>query len=441
MSSEVARFGDLFDEPQRNGLTRPKKVRGSGLPMVNMGELFAYPRILNIPMDLVPVDEKEHHYLLQVGDLLFARQSLVLSGAGQCSIFLGNDAPTVFESHLIRCRLNPTRSNPLFYFYFFRSPDGRRAIEAIVEQGAGASGIRGSDLVNVQVPNPPKQIQDEVARLLGSLDDRITLLRETNTTLEAIAQALFKSWFVDFDPVHAKMQSRAPEGMDQATAALFPDSFEDSELGPVPKGWAVMPVGDAVDTVGGATPDTKISEYWEPPKHHWTTPKDLSGIASPALLGTERKLSDAGLKKISSGLLPQGSLLMSSRAPIGYLALNQVPMAINQGYIAIPPGGKLTPLHMLFWCQANMENIKGRANGSTFMEISKKAFRPIPILVPSQATLAAFEDVASVLFERLVDNERQAQNLAAIRDALLPRLISGQLQTEEAQHSLQEVES
>jgi type I restriction enzyme S subunit len=205
--------------------------------MVNMGELFAYPRIRNISMDLVPIDVKEHPYLLEAGDLLFARQSLVLSGAGQCSIFLGNDAPTVFESHLIRCRLNQIRSNPLFYFYFFRSPDGRRVIEAIVEQGAGASGIRGSDLVNVQVPNPPKQVQDEVAGLLGSIDDRITLLRETNTTLEAIAQALFKSWFMDFDPVHAKMQGRAPEGMDEATAALFPDSFEESELGPVPKGW------------------------------------------------------------------------------------------------------------------------------------------------------------------------------------------------------------
>jgi type I restriction enzyme S subunit len=253
MSSEVARFGDLFSEPQRNGLTRPKKVRGSGFPMVNMGELFAYPRIRNISMDLVPIDVKEHHYLLEAGDLLFARQSLVLSGAGQCSIFLGNDAPTVFESHLIRCRLNPIRSNPLFYFYFFRSPDGRRVIEAIVEQGAGASGIRGSDLVNVQVPNPPKQIQDEVAGLLGSIDDRITLLRETNTTLEAIAQALFKSWFVDFDPVHAKMQGLAPEGIDEATAALFPDSFEESELGDVPKGWQVMPIGDAVEAIGGAS--------------------------------------------------------------------------------------------------------------------------------------------------------------------------------------------
>ena len=427
MGSEVARFGDLFNVPQRNGLTRPKKVRGSGLPMVNMGELFAYPRIRNISMDLVPIDVKEHHYLLETGDLLFARQSLVLSGAGQCSIFLGNDSPTVFESHLIRCRLNPISSNPLFYFYFFRSPDGRRVIEAIVEQGAGASGIRGSDLVNVQVPNPSKQIQDEVAGLLGSIDDRITLLRETNSTLEAIAQALFKSWFVDFDPVHAKMQGRAPEGMDEATAALFPDSFEESELGAVPKGWRVMPVGDVVEAIGGATPDTKTPEYWEPAEHHWTTPKDLSGIASPVLLSTERKLSDAGLKKIGSGLLPVGSLLMSSRAPIGYLALTQVSMAINQGYIAIPPGGKLSPLYMLFWCQTNMDSIKGRANGSTFMEISKKAFRPIPALVPSQPVLVAFEILAEHLFARLIENEKQVQSLASIRDALLSRLISGQI--------------
>jgi type I restriction enzyme S subunit len=268
--------------------------------------------------------------------------------------------------------------------------------------------------------------------VLGSLDDRITLLRETNTTLEAIAQALFKSWFVDFDPVHAKMQGRAPEGMDDPTASLFPDSFEESELGPVPKGWHVIPIGDAVETVGGATPDTKTSEYWEPADHHWTTPKDLSGIASPVLLSTERKLSDAGLKKISSGLLPVGSLLMSSRAPIGYLALTQVPMAINQGYIAIPPGGKLSPLFMLFWCQTNMDNIKGRANGSTFMEISKKAFRPIPVLVPSLAVLDAFEALAVHLFARLVESEKQAQSLASIRDTLLPRLISGQLSIPEA---------
>jgi type I restriction enzyme S subunit len=102
-------------------------------------------------------------------------------------------------------------------------------------------------------------------------------------------------------------------------------------------------------------------------------------------------------------------------------------MAINQGYIAIPPSGKLSPLFMLFWCQTNMDKIKGRANGSTFMEISKKAFRPIPVLVPSQAVLDAFETVTANLIARLVETEKQAQSLASIRDALLPRLISGQI--------------
>lgn len=105
-------------------------------------------------------------------------------------------------------------------------------------------------------------------------------------------------------------------------------------------------------------------------------------------------------------------------------------MAINQGYIAIPPGGKLSPLYMLLWCQTNMENIKGRANGSTFMEISKKAFRPIPTLVPSKDVLDAFEVIAASLFERLIENEKQAQNLMMLRDTLLPRLISGQLSLE-----------
>jgi type I restriction enzyme S subunit len=322
-------------------------------------------------------------------------------------------------------------NHPKFAYYLLQTVD-----LASFNSGSAQPSLNRNFLYSIPLSVPSPKAQSEIVGVLSGLDDRITLLRETNATLEALAQALFKSWFVDFDPVHAKMQGRAPKGIDEATAALFPDSFEESELGPVPKGWHVMPVGDAVETLGGATPDTKTPEYWEPADHHWTTPKDLSGIASPVLLSTERKLSDAGLKKISSGLLPVGSLLMSSRAPIGYLALTQVPMAINQGYIAIPPGGKLSPLFMLFWCQTNMDNIKGRANGSTFMEISKKAFRPIPAVVPSQAVLDAFEAVAFHLFARLVENEKQAQSLASIRDTLLPRLISGQLRIEEAEEAL-----
>jgi type I restriction enzyme S subunit len=284
---------------------------------------------------------------------------------------------------------------------------------------------------------PGRAEQDSIVEVLQSFDDRITLLRETNATLEAIAQALFKSWFVDFDPVRARMEGRTPEGMDEATAALFPDSFEETELGAVPRGWAIRTIGELVDTVGGATPDTKNEAFWSPAVHPWTTPKDLSGASAPVLLETERRISAQGLAKISSGLLPAGTLLMSSRAPIGYLAIAQIPVAINQGYIAIPPGGMLPPLFMLFWCQSNMEGIKVRANGSTFMEISKKAFRPISMVVPPAALVAAFADVAGALFDRLVENERQAQTLSNLRDTLLPRLISGQLRLPEAQAELE----
>lgn len=304
--------------------------------------------------------------------------------------------------------------------------------------GTTVLGIKQSELRKIVLRLPTLSRQRIIAAILSTLDNRITLLRETNATLEAIAQALFKSWFVDFDPVRAKMEGRAPKGMDEATAALFPDSFEESALGLVPKGWRVMPIGDAVDAVGGATPDTKNPAYWEPAVHCWTTPKDLSGIAAPVLLDTERKLSDQGVAKIGSGLLPVGTLLLSSRAPIGYLALTQVPLAINQGYIAIPPGGLLPPLYMLFWCRQNMENIKGRANGSTFMEISKKAFRPIPAMVPSPEIIQAFTDIAGGLFDRLIENEKQAQTLATLRDTLLPRLISGQLRLPQAQELIAE---
>jgi len=316
--------------------------------------------------------------------------------------------------------------NSKYLYYYLTSPLGQAEIRAR-KVGSAQGKLPLYNIKSLEIPIPPKFEQDEIVETLDALDDRITLLRETNATLEAIAQALFKSWFVDFDPVRAKAEGRQPEGMDASTAALFPDSFEESELGLVPKGWAVKPVGDAVDCLGGGTPDTKESSYWEPAEHCWTTPKDLSGLQSPVLLRTERQLSTLGLAKVSSGLLPAGTLLLSSRAPIGYLAIAQMPVAVNQGYIAIPRGGELSPLYMLFWCRQNMEAIKGRANGSTFMEISKKAFRPIPALVPTVGVLDAFANIADPLFERLIENERQTQTLTQLRDTLLPRLISGQL--------------
>jgi len=339
--------------------------------------------------------------------------------------------------NLVVLRANGEHVRPRFLRWLVRGEDWWEQVRKYINVGAVFDSLKCRDIPNFEVTVPPLDEQDRICEVLDAVDHRIDLLRQTNATLESIAQALFKSWFIDFDPVRAKAEGREPEGMDAATAALFPAELQDSELGPIPKGWSVQPIGDLVEAVGGSTPDTKNEAFWQPAVHHWTSPKDLSGATAPVLLGTERKVSDGGLAKISSGLLPVGTLLMSSRAPIGYLSLAQVPVAINQGYIAMPPGGRLPPAYLYFWCQLNMDVIKGRANGSTFMEISKKAFRPIPVVLPSPEVVARFFDFAATLFERVTANERQALSLVELRDGLLPRLISGKLRLPEAQEQLE----
>lgn len=407
----------------------------------NKGELQPYLGNVNVrwgDFDLTDLAEmrfeahEEERYSLRHGDLV------VCEGGepGRCAIWTGSVQGMKIQKALHRIRPKSTLHNYYLYYWFRHS-----AKVGLLEPhftGTTIKHLTGKAIAALKVPLPPIATQYSMVEVLRRLDDRIELLRQTNATLESTAQAVFKSWFIAFDPVRAKAEGREPEGMDAATAALFPAEFEASVLGLVPKGWNVGPIGDLVEAVGGSTPDTKNSTFWEPAVHHWTSPKDLSGASSPVLIDTERKVSRAGLAKISSGLLPVGSLLMSSRAPIGYLTLTQVPVAINQGYIAMPPGGRLPPLYLYFWCEANMDGIKGRANGSTFMEISKKAFRPIPALLPPKPVIDSFVEVAGTLFERLVANERQARVLVEIRDALLPRLISGKLRPSEVQLHLEE---
>jgi type I restriction enzyme S subunit len=273
---------------------------------------------------------------------------------------------------------------------------------------------------------PPLDEQRAIAHILGTLDDKIELNRRMSETLEAMARALFKSWFVDFDPVRAKAEGRDP-GLPQPLADLFPDSFEDSELGEIPRGWRVKAIDDLAEVVGGSTPKTERAEYWARGTHHWVTPKDLSRLSMPILLDTERKITDAGLAQISSGLLPKGTVLLSSRAPIGYLAIAEVPVAVNQGFIAMKPRPGTSNLFLLRWANAAHDDILSHANGSTFLEISKSSFRPIRTVAPAAPVMDAFDRVSRPIYLEVVEHERESRTLAALRDALLPKLISGEL--------------
>jgi len=312
------------------------------------------------------------------------------------------------------------------------------------------------------IPVPPISEQRAIAHILGTLDDKIELNRRMNETLEAMAQALFKSWFVDFDPVvinalkagnpipdkfaeraawYGRKISRPDNvlGLPEHLLRLFPDRFMNSTLGPIPERWEVKPIGDLVKCVGGATPNTKNPEYWEGGTNPFLTPRDMASLDAPVVLDTERHITDAGVDRISSKKLPVGTVLLSSRAPIGYLAINEVPVSINQGIIAMICNGEIPNYYAFFWVKNNMDVIKGKAGGTTFAEISKKNFRPIPALRPSDTILDKFAKITGSFYNQIVENAVSSVTLAKLRDTLLPKLISGELRVPDVERFLVEI--
>lgn len=178
-------IAEILSEPTRNGLTKPKAIRGVGVPMISMREIFAHSRIANIEMDRVPVTDKElESYSINAGDIVFARQSLTLAGAGKCSIITKISEPTVFESHLIRMRINTEIADPYYVYYYFNSYEGKNRVKSIVEQVA-AAGIRSSDLVKLKIFLPSKDTQSRIAGILNKIDTKIETNNEINKNLSA----------------------------------------------------------------------------------------------------------------------------------------------------------------------------------------------------------------------------------------------------------------
>jgi len=358
------------------------------------------------------------------------------------------DLDCALGQNLVLLRADGTKVYPPFLRWLVSGPDWWQQIGTFLNVGAIFDSLKCADIPNFRLPLPPLPEQKRIAHILGTLDDKIELNRRMNATLEAMARALFKSWFIDFDPVRWNMSRAAGKskgrnqpspppplpgvegrafGLDTETAELFPAAFQDSPLGPIPKGWSVLPVGDVVECVGGSTPSTKEPKYWDRGKHHWTTPKDFSSLQSPFLISTDRKITDAGVSAISSGLLPAGTLLLSSRAPVGYLAIATMPVAINQGFIALKCNERASNYFMLNWCQENMAEIESRATGTTFAEISKSNFRPISMVLSPIELMAVFSTSVATLYAQITANLYQSRTLATLRDTLLPKLLSGEL--------------
>ncbi len=353
------------------------------------------------------------------GDIIVTQRGTL----GQVAI-LPDNAPYqhyVVSQSQMAVRVDRAKADRDFIYYFLTSPDFNDYIRATSIQ-TGVPHINLGLLRDIEVNWPPLTKQRAIAATLGALDDKIELNRRMNTTLEAKARALFQDWFVDFGPTRAKMEGRAPY-LASDLWSLFPDCLDDQGK---PEGWETSTIGEEVQVVGGSTPSTKEPAYWDG-GINWATPKDLSNLAAPVLLQTGRTISAAGLEKISSGLLPVGTVLLSSRAPIGYLAIAEVPVAINQGFIGMVCKKRISNVHAWLWTLANMDAIVSKANGSTFQEISKGNFRPLPMVIPSENELRAFDQIAAPLYQRVAMNERESRTLIETRDYLLPGLMSGEI--------------
>jgi len=282
-----------------------------------------------------------------------------------------------------------------FLFYLVAN---QRFVDILSKAASGTKMPRASwsyaSKLMFRVPEPSEQ--RAIAGVLSSLDDKIELLRKQNETLEAMASALFKHWFVD----------GAKETWDTGT------------------------LNSILSVKGGTTPSTVNSEYWNG-IIHWTTPKDLSNNPYIFLFDTERTISKQGLDQISSGLLPVGTILLSSRAPVGYLAITDIPVAVNQGYIAIIDNKGYSKYFLYLWLKLNMRYIKANANGSTFREISKSVFKSLESIKPPKQLRLEFDRIVEPLFQKIRTNSKRIDTLTRLRDLLLLKLMSGEIRVED----------
>jgi len=422
-SWKVARFGDVLEGGTRNGIYKAKEFHGRGAKIVNMGELFAHPRLRDVPMKRVELSDSEmEKTCLKKGDLLFARRSLVAEGAGKCIVVSEVKEPTTFESSIIRARPNPQIVDSLFLYYLFNSPYGTYVLQTIRRQVA-VSGITGTDLVELPVPLPPLGDQKAIAAVLGALDDKIELNRRMNAKLEEMARSLFQSWFVDFDPVRAKLDGRQPFGLDQWTAVLFPDSFQYSEAGDIPKGWEVRSLDKIAHFLNG------LALQKHPPGEGPTLPViKIAQLRKGDSLGADR----CNTHVPPNYIIQNGDVLFSWSGSLEVELWCGGPGALNQHLFKVT-SQEFPKWFYYLWTLYYLDEFRLIAadKATTMGHIQRGHLSAAKVLIPPPDLLDALTSTISPLIELLIANRIESQTLATLRDTLLPKMLSGELKAEQ----------
>lgn len=382
MSWKKVFLGSLYELPSRNGLTRPSKVRGVGYKMVNMGELFANEWLYDIPMERVQLNDREkRECLIAKNDLLFARQSLVASGAGKCSIVREVKEPTTFESHLIRVRLDTTKAVPLFYYYYFKSPlSPMKTIVTICAQ----AGIRGSDLATLSVECPDLPTQRRIASILSAYDDLIENNRRQIKLLEEAAQRLYREWFVEL---------------------RFPGHESVKVVDGVPEGWKKVCLKDICETKTGK----KDANF------------GCDDGAYPFFTCAQAPIKAPSYSFDCSAVILAGNGDFNVKLYRGKFE------AYQRTYVLSPANTEY--LFLLYNAVSrNMNVLTKGASGSTIKFLTKGMIDSIELLIPSSQLLTTYNQNSEALQKSIEALHRKVALAVEARDRLLPKLMNSEME-------------
>lgn len=358
-------------------------------------------------------------FVLKPGDLLVAmtEQGEGLLGS---AAFVPDGKPCLHNQRLGLITSKPEAAVDMRYIYYVLNWFNVRQQIRATSSGAKIRHTSPSRIYAVDIPKHPFEIQRRIAGILGAYDDLIEVNRRRIAVLGEMARGLFTEWF---------SRMRFP-GHDDVAIKDTPD-------GPLPAGWEIKPIGDTFELLGGGTPSKTIGEYWEEGTINWFTPTDLTGAKTHFMDRSAARITSAGLAKSSAKLFPAESIMMTSRATIGAIAICTTEACTNQGFITCLPNEEVPRSYLFYWLHQNVPLFVAHATGATFKEITKGVFKRLSVLVPDREITAKFEAIVRPMHEMILAAERSNRNLAAARDLLLPRLISGQLSVSQAEQELE----
>lgn len=337
--------------------------------------------------------------------------------------------PVALAQRIVTLRGKPGLLDNGYLLYLMQSQEMQAKLLGR-SSGTTVTGIKQSELRKIEIALPRFPEQRAIAHILGTLDDKIELNRRTNETLEAMARALFKAWFVDFEPVRAKMEGRWQRGQSLPSLPghlydLIPDRLVESELGEIPEGWMVGSFSDVVEIIGGGTPKTSVGEYWggDIP---WFSVVDTPASSDVFVVQTDKSITQEGLSGSSARLINKGTTIISARGTVGNLAIAGCDMTFNQSCYALRAKNGSGSYFVFLSAQRMVEQLRTMAHGSVFSTITRQTFEAVRSVLPPENLRQQFEQSATGIFDAIFCNVNESRSLAQLRDTLLPKLISGE---------------